>query len=97
MNNRTGRHETVARPDQDAPKWFGEPVCVSEGPPDVLMKLAPRFDRRAFAMSSVGSRSLEDAAAPYSSGSIRSRTCRGISCSCPRAASVIRLSRFSLN
>jgi Domain of unknown function (DUF932) len=60
MSNRAGRHETGAGPDEDVPKWFGEPVQVSEGPPEDLLKLVPRFDRRPFAMSSVGSRSIEN-------------------------------------
>jgi hypothetical protein len=68
MNNQTGQHETTPSAGEGAPKWFGEPVCVAEGPPEVLMKLVPHFDRRPFAMSSVGSRSLENVPTPSGIG-----------------------------
>jgi hypothetical protein len=54
--------------DEHASRWFGEPVCVAEGPPQTLMKLIPRFDRRPFAMNSVGSRSLGNAPTPSAIG-----------------------------
>jgi hypothetical protein len=44
--------------DEHAPRWFREPVCISEGRPQDLLRLIPRFDRRPFAMSSVGGRTL---------------------------------------
>src|ERR1700730_1829252 len=63
--NRT-EHETGV--GADTSRWFGEPVCVAEGPPEVLMKRVPRFDRRPFAMSSVGIRSFESALTPHAMG-----------------------------
>jgi hypothetical protein len=68
MRSSVNRTEHETRVSGDTPRWFGEPVCVSEGPPEVLMKLVPRFDRRPFAMSSVGSRFLENEPTPLAMG-----------------------------
>jgi hypothetical protein len=68
MGSLTGKTEAEPEIDQDTPRWFGEPVCISEGSPQDLLRLIPRFDRRPFAMSSVGSRPLENAPMPSASG-----------------------------
>lgn len=54
--------------DEHAPRWFGEPVCISAGSPQDLLKLVPRFDRRPFAMCSVGSPSNHHVPAPSTLG-----------------------------
>jgi len=36
--------------DGEARRWFGEPVWVTEGPPEDLKNLIPRFERRPFSI-----------------------------------------------
>jgi hypothetical protein len=50
MSSAATRTEVEIVAEEDTPKWFGEPVSVSKGPPEVLKKLIPRFDRRPFSL-----------------------------------------------
>lgn len=55
MSNRISMDREETGMGEDAPRCSGEPVFVSEGSPEDLLRLIPQFDRRAFSMSSIGS------------------------------------------
>jgi hypothetical protein len=53
MTSRANRNQLEIAPNEDAPRWLGEPVLVLEGSPDSLATLIPYFDRREFSIGNL--------------------------------------------
>lgn len=60
MGDRAMGAPAQTRVDEDTPRWFGEPVCVSEGSAEDIISLIPHFLRRPFSMGSFQSAREEE-------------------------------------